>query len=105
MPEERNAGALTGSWLHSHEEDAGDRLVFRSADYDFPPARGREGFELLPDGDLRQSGPGPDDRTQTARGRWKLERGELQLDIAGGRQERYTVESVDRGHLVLRRLA
>ena len=104
MPDEKDAGALTGSWLHSHEEDADDRLVFRSAAYDFPPARGRDGFELLPDGDLRRSGPGPDDRTQTTRGRWKLDDDELQLDIAGGRRERYAIESADKARLVLRRL-
>jgi hypothetical protein len=104
VPNEKDAGALTGSWLHSHEEDAEDRLVFRSADYDFPPARGRDGFELLPDGDLQRSGPGPDDRTQTFRGRWKLDEGELHLNTAGGRSERYAVESAEKGRLVLRRM-
>ncbi len=33
-------------WMHSHEEDSGDVQVYRPADYDFPPARGRRGFEL-----------------------------------------------------------
>jgi hypothetical protein len=104
VPQDRDAASLTGSWLHSHEEDEGDRVVFRPASYDFPPARGRNGFELSSDGDVRRSGPGPDDRTQEARGRWKLVDGELQMDLAGGRRERYAVESAERGRLVLRRL-
>jgi hypothetical protein len=104
VPEERNAAALTGSWLHSYEEDEGDRVVFRPTSYDFPPARGRHGFELSSDGDVLRSGPGPDDRTQETRGRWKLEDGELRLDLAGGRSERYAVERAARDRLVLRRL-
>jgi hypothetical protein len=104
LPDRIDAAALTGTWLHSHEEDSGDRVVFRPADFDFPPARGRDGFELLPDGDLGLTGPGPDDRQQTTRGRWRLENGELQLDVAGGRRDRYAVERAEKSRLVLRRL-
>jgi hypothetical protein len=42
--------ALVGRWLHSYEEDSADALVFRPGDFDFPPARGRDGFELRDDG-------------------------------------------------------
>src|SRR5262245_50526487 len=36
LPEE-----VFGRWVHSREEDAGGVRVFRPADYQFPPSRGR----------------------------------------------------------------
>src|SRR5438034_663791 len=42
-------------WLHSHEEDADAAKVYRPDDYPFPPARGRMGFELKPDGSLLEA--------------------------------------------------
>jgi hypothetical protein len=77
--------------------------VYRSADYDFPPARGRDGFELLPGGAARRTGPGPDDRTQSTSGTWKLDGDDLHLDIEG-RDEQFAVEGVEPGRVVLRRL-
>jgi hypothetical protein len=68
---------LEGRWLHSHEEDTADEMVFRSADsgYAFPRSRGREGFELRADGSYVGSAPGPDDRPERSRGGWSLEAG------------------------------
>ena len=63
---------LKGHWMHSHEEDSGDVRVYRPADYDFPPARGRRGFELRPDGELLLYGPGATDRPEAATGRWSV---------------------------------
>lgn len=37
---------LQRRWLHSHEEDTADVRVYRPAEYPFPPARGRDGFEF-----------------------------------------------------------
>ena len=37
---------VAGRWVHSHEEDSGDELVFRPAGYAFPPSRGREALTL-----------------------------------------------------------
>jgi len=37
-------------WVHSHEEDSDEEMVFRPAAYEFPPSRGRRSFELKPDG-------------------------------------------------------
>jgi len=36
---------VAGRWVHSHEEDTDDEMVFRAADsgYAFPPSRGRAG--------------------------------------------------------------
>ncbi len=64
---------LCKHWMHSHEEDTEGETVYRPAAYQFPPARGRTGFDLKPDGSLTEHGIGPtDQRTQTA-AKWKLE--------------------------------
>lgn len=65
--------ALYQRWLHSHEEDSGNKRVFRPATYDFPPSRGRTGFELRPDGTLIQIGIGATDRPVETSGTWELD--------------------------------
>jgi hypothetical protein len=65
--------------MHSHEEDSEGEAVYRRASYQFPPARGRTGFELKADGSLTEYGIGPTDRrTQTA-GKWKLDGDTLKI--------------------------
>ncbi len=71
---------LAGRWVHSHEEDSGDEMVFRPADYAFPPSRGREAIELHPDGSYTGSVPGPVDKPETTGGgTWALEGDKLVL--------------------------
>ena len=53
---------LLQHWIHSHEEDTDTEMVFRPASFNFPPARGRKGFELSPDGTLIDYRIGPTDR-------------------------------------------
>ncbi len=64
---------LRGRWLHAHEEDTEDEMVFRPAAARFPPSRGRRGLDLGPDGSYAEIRPGPDDRPQTLPGRWAVE--------------------------------
>jgi hypothetical protein len=65
---------LAGRWVHSHEEDTPDQMVFRSADYAFPPSRGREAIELRPDGSYAGTVPGPVDKPVAGdTGEWTLE--------------------------------
>ena len=62
---------LQGRWVHSHEEDTDDEIVYRaeSSGYDFPRSRGREALELHPDGSYSGVVPGPTDKPEaTARG-------------------------------------
>jgi hypothetical protein len=66
---------LAGHWVHSHEEDSWDELVFRPADYAFPPSRGREAIDLHPDGSYTGSVPGPVDKPEATEGEWSLEEG------------------------------
>jgi hypothetical protein len=63
-------------WVHSHEEDTDREMVFRPAEVELPPSRGRVAFELRPDGTFVESGIGPTDRSEPASGRWQLEDGE-----------------------------
>ena len=77
--------ALHGRWVHSHEEDSDDELVFRPAGHAFPPARGRSAFELRPDGSYVETSPGPVDRPEDSSGSWSLEDDTLVLEGDGDR--------------------
>ena len=83
---------LARRWVHSHEEDTADEMVFRAADsgYAFPPSRGREALELHPDGSYGGTVPGPTDKPTPVEGEWTLEEdgsqlrlGDRVLEIAG----------------------
>ena len=63
---------LQHRWVHSHEEDRPGHAVYRPSTFDFPPARGRGGFDLNPDGSLTEYGPGAADRPTTRPGRWEV---------------------------------
>jgi hypothetical protein len=77
--------AIQGNWVHSHEEDSEDEMVFRPATHQFPPSRGRTSFDLKPDGSYVERAPGPVDAPVESSGRWSLQRGRLVL-AAGGEQ-------------------
>jgi hypothetical protein len=84
MANEIDRKALAQKWVHSHEEDTDDEMVFRPASYAFPPARGRKSFELDAGGRLVTSGIGPDDRPAPGHGQWQLEGSDkLALEPAG----------------------
>lgn len=78
-------------------------MVFRPADTDLPPSRGRQGFTLKTGGEAETSGPGPDDRRRGASGRWTLNGKRLHID-APGFSGAFEVESVDGQRLVVRRV-
>ena len=73
---------LEGRWVHSHEEDTEDEMVFRSAasGYEFPRSRGREALELRPDGTYAGTVPGPADKPEGAgEGTWAVDGDKLVL--------------------------
>lgn len=59
-------------WVHSHEEDTDEEVVFRPAAFEFPPSRGRRSFELRPDGALAEGRIGPTDMPFETEGNWEL---------------------------------
>ena len=67
-----DTAALSGSWVHSHEEDSAGQNVYRPQSFKFPPSRGRSGFDLEPDGTLLEHGPDATDRTASRPGTWEL---------------------------------
>ena len=99
--------ALIGCrWVHSHEEDTADEAVYRPDDYSFPPARGRDGFQLRADGTLVLIMPGAIDRALSQLGRWQLRDNELLVftDSTGARsRELGWIVAVDSQRLLIRR--
>lgn len=65
--------AIFQHWIHSREEDREDTQVYRPRGYQFPPSRGRDGFEFKPNGEFILSGLGPTDRPQSMTGTWTLQ--------------------------------
>ena len=60
-------------WIHSFEEDTGDIIVYRPAEYPFPRARGRAGIEFKPNGQFIDWTVGPADTQRSINGHWQLE--------------------------------
>lgn len=59
-------------WWNSYEEETlGNVEFYRPDGYNFPPSRGRTGFEFLPNGDFFYYYPGPTDAPMVANGTWK----------------------------------
>ena len=102
MTEDLTEAGLLGRWVHSHEEDSEDKVVYRGADFDFAPARGRETFTLDPDGAAYIGRPGPTDRGETTPGRWSL-RGDTLTIETGSWSASFVIESFDGTTLVMQR--
>jgi hypothetical protein len=101
---EELSSKLVGHWVHSHEEDTGDQMVFRPATYTFPRSRGRQEFKLQQGGELQSTHPGPTDKRESSVGKWSVEPGEiLQIEPGGAQALRLPIVSVDNDKLVVRR--
>jgi hypothetical protein len=106
MPQEIAPQLLQKRWMHSREEDTAAEMVFRPASYDFPPARGRTGFELRPDQTLVEIGIGPTDRVEESSGKWKLGPGNELLfysQFSPEPTQAMQIISVDDNRLVIRK--
>ena len=86
---------LVRRWLHSHEEDTPDVRVYRPADYPFPPARGRDGFEFRPGREFIYLGIAPADGTEESNGRWMIEAPDrVGIEVDNARIEPFSLEVV-----------
>jgi hypothetical protein len=101
MATERNR--LVGRWIHAHEEDTADGMVFRPAEHELPPSRGRMRLELRDDGTLIETSPGPVDRTEGASGQWQLTDDDELVLATGGQRRVVRVLAADPGRLVISR--
>jgi hypothetical protein len=64
---------MLGHWIHSHEEDAQGVMVYRREGYNFPPSRGRIGFDFREGGELVYFGIGRADGSEQFSGSWAIE--------------------------------
>ena len=84
---------LKGTWLHSREEDQGDTLVYRPNTYNFPPARGRTGFAIGPNGRFTQYDIAPTDGLEGQAGTWTLLAGNrLLIQLSQAKTAAYELE-------------
>lgn len=97
---------LLGRWVHAHEEDSDEVMVFRPAQHDLPPSRGRMAFELRPEGTFAESGLGPADVPEQATGTWELENEDrivLSEGAGGGVPRMMEIASLDEERLAIKR--
>ena len=94
---------VSGRWVHAHEEDTEDEMVFRPAGTDLPPSRGRMAFELHADGTFAETGLGATDVPEDATGNWSLEGDTITLSEGAtqGVPREIEVVSADEGKLVI----
>lgn len=97
---------VSGHWVHAHEEDTEDDMVFRPAGSDLPPARGRFELELRADGSFAEAGLGAADvPEQGTGGRWDIEGNTITLSdgVSQGVPREMEVVTADEDRLVIRR--
>jgi hypothetical protein len=70
--QQQQVNLLTRTWLHAHEEDQGDVLVYRPNTYNFPPSRGRTGMAFDQNGLFTQYDIAPTDGVQGRKGQWMV---------------------------------
>jgi hypothetical protein len=69
-------------WIHSHEEDNTEKgyRTYRPSSYNFPPSRGRDGFEIKDDGTAIDHPIAPTDGNLTVQRRWKVQNDQLIIE-------------------------
>jgi hypothetical protein len=91
-------------WRHSHEEDTQEAEVYRPAAFDFPPAFGRLGFEIRPNGEFVAHEIGPADEPLELPGRWTAaDADRIGVCVEGRDPYTLTILSVDAELLRIRR--
>jgi hypothetical protein len=89
----------------SVEEKSDKGWIYRPHTYDFPPARGREGFELFPDSTFIEYMIAPTDGYVKLRGAWRIESGnELVFSYENKEipEKKYGIMALDKGKLILK---
>ncbi len=96
---------MSGRWVHAHEEDTDDEMVFRPVGTPLPPARGRMAFDLRADGTFAETGLGAADLPEEGSGTWVVEGDTIRLTegAAQGVPREMEVVSADQDRLVIQK--
>lgn len=90
-------------WIHSHEEDEQGIMVYRPANYNFPPSRGRAGFEFREGGTLVYYGIGRADGSEQSSGRWLIkEPNRVRVHVDNERIQPFVLEVISCDDQVLK---
>jgi hypothetical protein len=106
MSSQINRELLHQQWVHVHEEDTPTEVIYRPASYKLPRSRGRTGFELRPDGTVRNVGIGPTDIPEETAGSWELEEDDVptvRIRLHTGETQELPILSVKKDRLVVRK--
>jgi hypothetical protein len=92
--------ALYQKWMESHEDRSLDLETYRNPTFDFPPARGREGFTIGRSGEFTWHRIAPTDGTLDVPARWRFADGVTNViivsDPATGRDtDRITIITLE----------
>ena len=98
-----NLEDLHKKWVHSSEEDTDTQMVYRPANYRFPPVRGgRTSMDIKADGTvLTTGGAGPDDRQTEEKANWKLNDNTFVLHDAASNKKNLKIVSLAQDKLVI----
>ncbi len=88
-------------WMHSYEEDTEGVKVYRPASYDFPPSRGRTGFQLNEDKSFINYEIAPADGIVERKGSCNIEGNKMALSFADSSRD-YTMEVISIENHVLK---
>ena len=69
-------------WIHSYEEDTEDKKVYRPSTFEFPPSRGRDGFEIKENGEFILHITGPTDKPGKILGNFTKDSNKLNIELA-----------------------
>jgi hypothetical protein len=94
---------LCQHWIHSHEEDNTEKgyRTYRPSSYNFPPSRGRDGFEIKKDGTAIDHPIAPTDGNLTVQKKWKVEKDQLIIEDEK-EASRFQIISISQDKLVVK---
>jgi hypothetical protein len=102
---EFNWELLIGTWVHAHEYDGENAIVFVPDTTPLPPSRGRTRYTFLPGNKVKKTMFGPSDKNENFEGTWSVDAlPTIVMTISNRAPERLTIISIDRNRLVFERI-
>ena len=91
-------------WINLYEADKDGNKAYRDSKYDFPPSRGRSGFQIDADGTFYETKPGPTDLPTKVKGAWEwVEANKSIKATLGENSYKLTFISLEDGLLMLKK--